>query len=185
MRKSLVVIASALLLAVAATATHDRLRYDSSVFAGSEVSGRPTQVEYPPCVRGVREDRCIQLYERGVRRSYQRWLAANGRGQQVAERAPASRTYRACRSRSDDRCQQRARRARAGRPARTARAQQAQRRPAQVRAARTRNPAVAAGRPAQPRTATRQPVRVTTASPRQRPTPRAPTPRRPGGTPGI
>jgi hypothetical protein len=183
MRKSLVVIASALLLAVAATATHDRLRYDSSVFADSEVSGRPTQVEYPPCVRGVREDRCVQLYERGVRRSYQRWLAAHGRGQQVADRAPAGRTYRACRSRSDDRCQQRARMARAGRPARTTRTQQAQRRPAQVRA--TRNTAAAARRPAQVRAATRQPVRVTTAAPRQRPAQRTPAPRRPGGTPGI
>lgn len=178
MRKSLAIIASALLLAVAATVSGDRLRYDSSVFADGQVSGgaRPTRVEYPPCIRGVREDRCVQLYERGMRRSYQRWLAANGRGEQVAEGRPGRRAYRPCRSRGDDRCQQRARIARAGRPARPARPQQAQRRPAAVR--------TTARRPAPTRVATRQQVRVTPAAARPRPTPATPR-RRPGGTPGI
>ena len=111
MRKSLAIIASALLLAVAATATHDRLRYDSTVFADQRVTGAPraVRVEYPPCIKGVREDRCIQLYERGVRRSYDRWLAAHGRsGERAASATPARpRAYPRCRSRSDDRCQQR------------------------------------------------------------------------------
>ncbi|HEY0115779.1 MAG TPA: hypothetical protein VGB54_08665 [Allosphingosinicella sp.] len=111
MKKSLIIIASALLLAVGA-ASHHRLRYDSSVFTGSgEATGgaRVTRVEYPPCIKGVREDRCIQLYERGVRRSYDRWLARHGRSrsEQVAARGPA-RAYRPCRARGDDNCRQHA-----------------------------------------------------------------------------
>lgn len=112
MKKSLVVIASALLLAVGAAGTQ-RLRYDATVFANAErvsqeTGRRAAQVEYPPCVRGVREDRCIQLYERGVRRSYARWLAAHG-GRQATAAPPSTRRYRPCRSRSDDNCQQVAR----------------------------------------------------------------------------
>jgi hypothetical protein len=188
MRKSLAIIASALLLAVAATATHDRLRYDSTVFADAEVTGggRAERVEYPPCIRGVREDRCIQLYERGVRRSYQRWLAAHGRGQQQSA-AAGPRSYRPCRSRNDDRCQQGARAtrtARAARPARSVRVQQAQRRPATVRRTAQARPAA---RPVQARAARATTVvsrpRVSAAP--ARPAPRAAPPRRPGGTPGI
>ena len=122
MRKSLIIIASALVLAVGA-ATTERLRYDSTVFAearGPTAGPRAVRVEYPPCVRGVREDRCIQLYERGVRRSYQRWLAAHGRsGAQVAASGP-SRAYRTCRGKRDDQCVQRGRvQARTVRHART------------------------------------------------------------------
>jgi hypothetical protein len=179
LRKSLAIIASALLLAVAA-ATHDRLRYDSSVFAEAAVAGaeRAKRVEYPPCKKGVREDRCIQLYERGVKRSYQRWLAAHGRGGAQAAAEGPRRTYRPCRGRNDDRCQQRAatRQARAGRYARPAgRAAAAQRR--------------AATRRAQARAAARATARQQRAAPapRQRQATRAPAPqRRPGsGTPGI
>jgi hypothetical protein len=186
LRKSLAIIASALLLAVAA-ATHDRLRYDSSVFADAAVAGaeRARQVEYPPCKKGVREDRCIQLYERGVKRSYQRWLASNGRGATPAAAAGPARTYRACRGRNDDRCQQRAstRQARGGRQARpVSRATAAQRRAATRRAAANR---------AQSRAATRATARQQRAAPapRQRAATRASAPapqRRSGsGTPGI
>lgn len=111
MRKSLIIVASALLFAVGAAGV-DRLRYDSTVFAGADRlsdSAKREVAEYPPCIRGVREDRCIQLYERGVRRSYQRWLAARGLGGRELARVPAggARSYRPCRGRGDDNCQQR------------------------------------------------------------------------------
>jgi len=186
LKKSLIIIASALLVAVGA-ASHNRLRYDSSVFADAAPVGGPrtTQVEYPPCIKGVREDRCIQLYERGVRRNYQRWLAANGRSERVAARGPV--TYRTCRGRSDDRCQQRA----VGRQARNAkptRAQQAQRRAAVRRAAARRATAV---RRAPQRVAvarqTRPVVRNRTATVQRQRTPAQPPRPNPGGggTPGI
>jgi len=197
MRKSLAIIASALLLAVGA-ATHDRLRYDSTVFTDVRITGgaRATRVEYSPCIKGVREDRCIQLYERGVKRSYQRWLAANGRGDRVAAVRGEARAYPPCRSRNDDRCQQRAssRQARAARAAparqvqrRTAARQQAQRRAA-VRRAQAARPSritrAAARTPA--RTQARRQARATTAQ-RQRTRTAAPVrrPRTDAGTPGI
>jgi hypothetical protein len=104
-KKSLIVIASALVLTVGA-ATSDRLRYDSSVFADpvGPYGPRATRVEYPPCIKGVREDRCIQLYERGVRQSYARWLAAHGRGPAMASQS--GRDYRPCRGHRDDECRQ-------------------------------------------------------------------------------
>jgi len=171
LRKSLAIIASALLLAVAA-ATQDRLTYDSSVFAEAAVAGaeRAKRVEYPPCKKGVREDRCIQLYERGVKRNYQRWLASHGRGAAQAAAEGPQRSYRACRGRNDDRCQQRA-------STRQARA---------VRRAQRR--AVARRAPAQTSAAARTTVRQQRAAPVQRQATRAPVQqqRRSGGaTPGI
>ena len=196
MRKSLIVIASALIFAVAG-ATHERLRYDSTAFTDVRItggSGQPAAArDYPPCVRGVREDRCIQLYERGVRRSYERWRAERGGGSQQAAAVPRAgqRGYRACRGRGDDRCQQSAsaRRARAARPARV---QQAQRRAVarHAAAARPARPARASqavvrqqARPAPRPAAVQRPAVIQ----RQRPgTPSsAPRPRAPGGTPGI
>jgi hypothetical protein len=192
-KKSLIVIASALLVAIGA-AGHHRLRYDSTVFVdtnGPMGGPRATRVEYPPCVKGVREDRCIQLYERGMRRSYSRWLAAHGRG---GERAVATRQYRPCRGRGDDNCQQRSVR-RQARVVQPARARQAQRRavarPARIQRAaapaRVRRAAAAPARPA----VRQQPVR---AAEMQRRRPAAPAPRQPvrprapgvpSGTPGI
>lgn len=178
LRKSLAIIASALLLAVAA-ATHDRLRYDSTVFADAAVAGaeRAMRIEYPPCKKGVREDRCIQLYERGVKRSYQKWLTSHGRGGTQAAADGPRRTYRACRGRDDDRCQQRA----SSRQARAVR--------------RTQRRAVARGVPAQTRAAARAAARQQRATTRQQRTApvqrqanRAPAQqqRRSGGaTPGI
>lgn len=46
---------------------------------------------YQPCRPGPGDDRCIQLYERGVRASYARWLRDNdatGRATQVAMGGP-------------------------------------------------------------------------------------------------
>ena len=37
-------------------------------------------VTYRPCRPGAGDDRCIQLYERGVRASYARWLRQHGVG---------------------------------------------------------------------------------------------------------
>lgn len=182
MRKSLIVIASALILAVAA-ATHERLRYDSTVFAEATPdrrAPRAAQMDYPPCVRGVREDRCIQLYERGVRRSYERWLAENGRGSRVAE-APRTgpRSYRPCRSRDDDRCQQRAGTSRvAARPAPANRRTQAHRAAAQSRAAAQRPAVRTAARPAAPRVTVRRNEAPAATRPSNADRPR-------GGTPGI
>lgn len=208
MRKSLVFSAVALLLAVGAAST-DRLRYDSSVFSGRGelTQTRPKVVrEYPPCIEGVREDRCIQLYERGVRRAYARWLADHG--VTPGERHASARAYPPCRSRSDDRCQQRSARSRV-RTARAAGPQTPRRGHHQRTVARSRTAVVrhaaaprravhrqatparaAVHRPARVvRAATRSPVRVVTPRPQQqRPTPRPVTPpRQPSlpNTPGI
>ena len=43
----------------------------------------PEAATYRPCRPGPGDDRCIQLYERGVRASYARWLRDRG-----LERAP-------------------------------------------------------------------------------------------------
>lgn len=43
----------------------------------------PDAATYRPCRAGPGDDRCIQLYERGVRASYARWLRDRG-----LERAP-------------------------------------------------------------------------------------------------
>jgi hypothetical protein len=43
-------------------------------------------VTYRPCRPGAGDDRCIQLYERGVRASYARWLRER-RGEQLAQAA--------------------------------------------------------------------------------------------------
>lgn len=178
MKKSLVIIASALLVAVGA-ANHDRLRYDSTVFADARTpsGARAVRVEYPPCIKGVREDRCIQLYERGMRRSYARWLAAHGRGDRLAAHAPA-RTYRACRGRNDDRCQQGAvrHRAQAARRAHHQRAQRVQQRAERVQSRAATHHAV--------RTTPRATVVRTSVQPRR---PVQVERRRPGppSTPGI
>jgi hypothetical protein len=59
-------------------------------------------ITYRPCRPGPGDDRCIQLYERGVRASYARWLRDRGHGPapaQVAavggpvEPAPAPRRH--------------------------------------------------------------------------------------------
>jgi len=54
-----------------------KLNYAVAVMAGTtEVTG-PT---YRPCRRDRRDDRCIQLYERGVRTAYAEWLRDHGMG---------------------------------------------------------------------------------------------------------
>lgn len=201
MRKALILGAVALLLAVGAAST-ERLRYDSSVFTGrGELTQTRTREvrEYPPCIKGVREDRCIQLYERGMRRAYDRWLAEHGVDRR--DRRASARAYPACRSRNDDRCQQRSARvrtARAATPVRTARRGHQQRTLAHARTAvvrratpRRATPARATVRRTAPptRAAVRAPTRVATPRPQQQ----RRAPRQPGlppqsplpNTPGI
>lgn len=71
-----------------------QLHYGAAVIAGtSEVSG-PT---YRPCRRDRRDDRCIQLYERGVRVAYADWLRGHGMGGPDADMASARRHARPAR----------------------------------------------------------------------------------------
>ena len=68
MKKPLVLAAlSGLILVGAAYPAADRLGYDQEVTSGE--GGQ----RYRPC-RSRRDDNCIQLYERGVRAAYARWL---------------------------------------------------------------------------------------------------------------
>ena len=177
MRKSLIIIAAALVLGTAAS---HRLRYDTTVFSdsgGLSSTARTTRVEYPPCIKGVREDSCIQLYERGVRRAYSRWLEAHGgSSSQLAAAEVNPRVYRACRGRGDDNCRQVWRR-----HGRWARTRNARHQAVAVRGAPARH-AVTHVRPVRP-------TRVAAPAVPARPAPRPPAPpHRPSGgasTPGI
>lgn len=69
MRKPLILLSAALLLAVGAAAPKEeaRLGYDPAVDAGGAHEGAGgVDAGYPPCSRLI-TDRCIQLYERRVR----------------------------------------------------------------------------------------------------------------------
>ena len=121
MNKSLIVAASALVFAVgAADKSSPKLAYDGSVFDYSyEGMGGPDEgldevdvaaVTYRPCRPGPGDDRCIQLYERGVRSAYAAWLrdAETGKpADRTAVGGPIERRtgYPPCRrGRADDRC---------------------------------------------------------------------------------
>ena len=59
--------------------------------ASAPAQAAATPARYQPCRPGPGDDRCIQLYERGVRASYARWLrddGATGRATQVAMGGP-------------------------------------------------------------------------------------------------
>jgi hypothetical protein len=113
MRKSLIVAGSALIFAVgAADIQVPKLGYDISAMAaaamGSAAMMHPGTADpdmahsqvghhrsaaapqrYRPCRRGPGDDRCIQLYERGVRLAYARWLEGEDR---FVEAEPVRRT---------------------------------------------------------------------------------------------
>jgi hypothetical protein len=83
MRKSLIVVASALLFGVgAADVSNPKLGYDDEVFAGlvhpEQLRPRAARANYPACRPGRGDDRCIQLYERGVRARLARWDRPTG-----------------------------------------------------------------------------------------------------------
>lgn len=101
MKKVLVLAGmSAFILIGAAYPDAPQLAYGAAVMAGtSEVTG-PT---YRPCRRDRRDDRCIQLYERGVRASYASWLREQGMGGPDANYADAPRRERHVRRHREDR----------------------------------------------------------------------------------
>lgn len=91
---------SAFVLIGAAYPDAPRLAYGAAVMAGtSDVTG-PT---YRPCRRDRRDDRCIQLYERGVRASYASWLREHGMGGPDTEYAAAPRRERHVRHHREER----------------------------------------------------------------------------------
>ena len=121
MRKSLIVAASALVFAVGAAAdkSYPRLDYDFDMLDAvggpyEEVAQPAPRATYRPCRPGPGDDRCIQLYERGVRLAYARWLSEGAEpGKPLAETAVGGPVetragYPLCRRGSvEDRCIQR------------------------------------------------------------------------------
>ena len=80
MRKAIVLAGAALFVAVgAAYPDKPKLAYADEVFIGSggpyEEIADSEATRWPPCRPGPGDDRCIQLYERGVRTAYAQWLA--------------------------------------------------------------------------------------------------------------
>jgi hypothetical protein len=66
--------------------------------AADPVATTAGPVTYRPCRPGAGDDRCIQLYERGVRAAYARWLRERRGGEQLARVAvggPEPREHRA------------------------------------------------------------------------------------------
>ncbi|MGE0180606.1 MAG: hypothetical protein AB7O91_12395 [Sphingomonas sp.] len=83
MKKPLVLAAfSGLILIGAAYPDGDRLGYDHRGYASADNDAPRT---YRPC-RSRRDDNCIQLYERGVRAAYARWLRDGDPGYEEAVR---------------------------------------------------------------------------------------------------
>jgi hypothetical protein len=91
---------SAFVLIGAAYPDAPKLAYGAAVMAGTADVTGPT---YRPCRRDRRDDRCIQLYERGVRASYAAWLREQGMGGPDADYADAPRRERHVRRYRDDR----------------------------------------------------------------------------------
>ena len=83
MKKPLVLaVLSGLILVGAAYPDVDPLDYDEQGLASADDDGPRT---YRPC-RSRRDDNCIQLYERGVRAAYARWLRDGDTGYEEAVR---------------------------------------------------------------------------------------------------
>ena len=74
MARLLILAASAPLLLIGASYPGDKpgAGYDEPDYAAE------APVTYRPCRPGPGDDRCIQLYERGVRVAYARWLRDHG-----------------------------------------------------------------------------------------------------------
>ncbi len=76
MRKTLVlVLAAPFALIGAAAPSADQPRGETAVRTSAAPAPAAT---YPSCRPGPGDDRCIQLYERGVRNSYARWQDRRG-----------------------------------------------------------------------------------------------------------
>jgi hypothetical protein len=72
MNKVFVLALSAPLLLVGAA--YPKFQKDEAVMAEPSEAMVEAPVTYRPCRPGPGDDRCIQLYERGVRAAYARWL---------------------------------------------------------------------------------------------------------------
>lgn len=94
--KSLPVLAiAAPLLLIGAAHPDQAMRHDPAAAYSVEVNHGP--ITYRPCRPGAGDDRCIQLYESGVRASYARWLRERRDEQlaQVAVGGPDTPAHRA------------------------------------------------------------------------------------------
>ena len=83
MKKRLLIAASALIFAVgAADKVAPELDFDEEVIAGmvdwEDLEPRLATRNYPACRPGRGDDRCIQLYERGVRAALAEWDEPTG-----------------------------------------------------------------------------------------------------------
>ena len=74
MARLLVLAASAPLLLIGAAYSGDK---PGAVYEDEPGAVEEVPVTYRPCRPGPGDDRCIQLYERGVRAAYARWLRAH------------------------------------------------------------------------------------------------------------
>jgi len=95
MKKLPVLAISAPLLLIGAAHPDLAARHDPA--AAHPVAATAGPVTYRPCRPGAGDDRCIQLYERGVRASYARWLRERRGGEQIAQAAvggPETRAHR-------------------------------------------------------------------------------------------
>ena len=104
MKKMLALAFTAPLLLIGA-ALPDTAADLASASAPAQAAAAPAR--YQPCRPGPGDDRCIQLYERGVRASYARWLrqGATERATQVAMGGPVEpRTTRPRRQASAENC---------------------------------------------------------------------------------
>ena len=82
MKKILVLAAAAPMILIGA-AYPDAPKLAAAGPEGPHQASAPTT--YRPCRPGPGDDRCIQLYERGVRASYARWLRDRGHGPAPAQ----------------------------------------------------------------------------------------------------
>ncbi|HWT13980.1 MAG TPA: hypothetical protein VN231_14595 [Allosphingosinicella sp.] len=72
----LLALALATPLVLVGAAYPDDAKLAPEGYEGAEQATAP--ITYRPCRPGRGDDRCIQLYERGVRASYARWLRDRG-----------------------------------------------------------------------------------------------------------
>jgi len=76
---------SAFILIGAAYPAPPRLSYTIDLDGGATAATTPA-TNWRPCRRDRNDDRCIQLYERGVRAAYDEWRSAHGETRLAADR---------------------------------------------------------------------------------------------------
>ena len=108
MARMLVLAAAAPLLLIGAAYPGDK---PGAIYGDDDDYVAEAPVTYRPCRPGPGDDHCIQLYERGVRASYARWLRSHDVGEeprQVAMGGPlepaAHHPRRRHHARNEERC---------------------------------------------------------------------------------